>query len=187
MRQEDLPRSPVLRLFVFFVSSGIQESTRRDTKAQKGFTSREAITLFCLCPFVYDYRRGLGLGVGVGFGAGSVGDGAGVGLPLGDGLGVGVGLSGGTGLGVGAGVWLGIGLSAGTGCAAGAETSVPVAAGVRGARLLRATRVGANEHFIVVPGADVSSNRSRILRARIDTITGGVAGVVEGVVASMPI
>ena len=72
--------------------------------------------------------------------------------------------------------------------AAGAATSVPVAAGVRGVRLPRATRAGTNEHFIAAPGAGVSVNRLPLLRARIETITGGVAGVVEAVVArSSPI
>jgi hypothetical protein len=74
--------------------------------------------------------------------------------------------------------------------AAGFETSVPVAAGVLCLRLLATFRVGPNAHFIVEPGAGVSIKRLPDLRARIETIIGGVvtagAAPVAGVTAISP-
>ena len=77
---------------------------------------------------------------------------------------------------------------AGVVVAAGFETSAPVAAGVligRVRRFLATFLVGPNEHFIAAPGAGVSINRLPDLRARIETIIGGI--VAAPVVAAAPV
>jgi hypothetical protein len=75
--------------------------------------------------------------------------------------------------------------------AAGFDVSVPVgvvtAAGLRD-RLARAVAPeGMKEHLWAVPATGVSVRRSPLLRARIETITGGVAAVCPAVgVATSP-
>jgi len=72
------------------------------------------------------------------------------------------------------------GLVVGAGAVAGAETSVPVATGVRERerRLFATFRVGINEHCIVAPGTEVNVKRSPDLRACMETVVGVAAGPV---------